>query len=119
MGQVTIAINGRRYEVNCDDGEEDRLRQLAVGVDRRVRTLAASVGQVGEARLLLLTCLLMEDELIEVGRSDAVAATGAADDAAVIGPPTSTAARVGPGLGDEIDRLAERIEAVATQLKET
>jgi cell division protein ZapA len=120
MGQVAIAINGRRYEVNCDDGEEDRLRQLAEGVDRRVRTLAASVGQVGEVRLLLLTCLLMQDELTEAGRGEATTAAGEARyDASATGRPPATVAdpRAGPDLGDELDRLAERIEAVAAQLK--
>ena len=119
MGQVAIAINGRRYEVNCDDGEEDRLRQLAEGVDRRVRTLAASVGQVGEVRLLLLTCLLMQDELTEAGRGEATTPAGeAGDDAGATGRPPATAdPGAGPNIGDELDRLAERIEAVAAQLK--
>jgi cell division protein ZapA len=121
MGQVAIAINGRRYEVSCDDGEEDRLRQLAEGVDQRVRTLAASVGQVGEVRLLLLACLLMQDELTEAGRGVASTAAGSvAEEAASARPPASPAAGLGidAGMGEEIDRLAKRIEAVAAQLKQ-
>jgi cell division protein ZapA len=105
MAQVAIAINGRRYEVNCDDGEEDRLRQLAEAVDRRVRTLGAAVGEVGEVRLLLLTCLLMQDELMEGAGGEGTTAAGRISSAA------------GPGVGNEIDHLAERIEAVAAQLK--
>ncbi|MFO1154596.1 MAG: cell division protein ZapA [Rhodospirillales bacterium] len=104
MGQVAIAINGRRYEVNCDDDEEDRVRQLAERVDQRIRSLAESVGQVGEVRLFLLTCLLMEDELEEAGREG---------NAAVDGDGTA------PLAGDAIDRLATRIEAVAAQLKQS
>ncbi len=114
MGQVAIAVNGRRYEVNCDDGEEDRLRLLAEGLDRRVRALAGSVGQVGEVRLLLLTALLMEDELIEAGRNGAAIAAGGHAVGIGRAPPTAADA----AIGEEIDRLAKRIEAVAARLKQ-
>ena len=119
MGQVAIAINGRRYNVNCDDGEEDRLRLLAAGLDRRVRALAASVGQVGENRLLLLTCLLLEDELAEAGRgAAAVAAVGLAAGGNAGGDAEAGRAAVADvAIDGDIDRLAERIEAVAAQLK--
>ncbi len=65
MAQVTIEINGRSHVVGCGDGEEDRLRALSKYIDTKVRELAAQVGAVGEARLLLLTCLTLADELGE------------------------------------------------------
>jgi cell division protein ZapA len=66
MAQVTVTINGRKYDISCDNGEEAHLTQLAEYVDRRVDELVAKVGQVGDARLLVMTSLLCADELSEV-----------------------------------------------------
>ena len=65
MAQVTITINHRNYPVTCDDGQEEHLQKLAGHIDRRVTDLVASVGQVGEARLLVMASLLLADDLYE------------------------------------------------------
>ena len=66
MAQVTVTINGRRYDISCDNGEEAHLTRLSQHVDLRVEELVAKVGQVGDARLLVMTSLLVADELSEV-----------------------------------------------------
>jgi cell division protein ZapA len=63
MGQVSVPVNGRSYAITCDDGQEARIRRLAQYVDAKVGEFVASVGQVGEARLLLLAALVIADEL--------------------------------------------------------
>jgi len=65
MGQVNVSINDRSYSVACGDGEEDHLRELARYLDGHVTELAKSIGQVGDARLLLLAGLLISDEYSE------------------------------------------------------
>ncbi len=65
MGQVSLGINGRQYEVQCDDGQESHLYQLADYVNGKVGELVSGAGQVGEARLLLMASLLIADELME------------------------------------------------------
>ena len=63
MGQVTVPVNGRSFTVTCDDGQEPRIRRLAQYVDAKVAEFVSSIGQVGEARLLLLAALVIADEL--------------------------------------------------------
>lgn len=63
MKQVSITINGRDYDIACEEGQEDHLRRLAGYVDRRVAELVTSVGQIGDTRLLVLASLLIADEL--------------------------------------------------------
>ncbi len=65
MAVVEVAINGRAYQVACDDGQENHLLQLGRDLDARVRDLAGSMGQVGDARLILMAGLLIADELSE------------------------------------------------------
>ena len=66
MAQVDVLINGKSYNVACDDGQENHLLQLAGYVDQRVQELVNSVGQVGDARLLVMASLLISDELSEI-----------------------------------------------------
>ena len=63
MGQVTVTVNGRTYRLQCGDGEERRLIELATHVGNRIDGLAAEFGPVGDDRLLLMTALLVADEL--------------------------------------------------------
>lgn len=62
MPLVNIMINGRAYTIACDDGEEDHLKELAGIVDDKAREVLGSVGQVGDARMMLMAALLIADE---------------------------------------------------------
>ena len=59
MAELDIMINGRSYAMACDDGQEEHLMSLAHHVGERVRDLAASYGQVGDARLLVMASILI------------------------------------------------------------
>jgi cell division protein ZapA len=68
MAQLTIEINGRSYVVGCEDGQEQRLLDLAATVDTQVRQVAADVGALGETRLMLMGALVMADDIVELRR---------------------------------------------------
>ena len=70
MPLVNVMVNGRAYTIACDEGEEEHLRQLAGVVDAKAQEVLSSVGQVGDARLLLMAALLIADEH-HGGREDA------------------------------------------------
>ena len=63
MAEVSLSINGRTYEIACDDGQEERLQVLAGYIDMRVAELTEQMGQIGELRLLVMAALLVADEL--------------------------------------------------------
>jgi cell division protein ZapA len=62
MPLVNVMVNNRAYTIACDDGEEPHLKELAAHVDEKAREVLASVGQVGDARMLLMAALLIADE---------------------------------------------------------
>lgn len=109
MPEIALSINGRNYRVTCGPGEEARLRTLAEAFDQRITALVRSVGQAGEAQLLLVAALLMADELDEA-RTELSKLRGAAASAAAAGQSEQQAAGA-------IDALAQRIEAIAEQLE--
>ena len=70
MAQITIKINDQDYKIACDDGQEKHLASLANYLDSKIKKLVDSVGQVGEARLLVMACLLITDELLELKKTN-------------------------------------------------
>lgn len=65
MSAVDVTINGRQFRMACEDGQEDRLRQLADGLDARIEDLRQRFGDVGEARLTIMAAMMTADELAE------------------------------------------------------
>ena len=74
MPLVNVMVNGRAYTIACDDGEEAHLKELAAHVDVKAREVLASVGQVGDARMLLMAALLIADEHHELSGKAALPA---------------------------------------------
>jgi len=109
MGQVTVTVNGRAYQIACEDGKERHVEQLAAYVEARVSELAQDVGQVGEARLLLLASLIAADELAE--------ARAAIKDGASTADGLKRMARIEDAAARAIDVMAQRIDAVAARLE--
>ena len=67
MAQLTVKINGYGYTVACEDGQEQHLQAMANEVEQRTESIKALGGSSGEGRVLVLTALLMADELHDMG----------------------------------------------------
>jgi cell division protein ZapA len=113
MAHLNVTINGRNYAIACEDGQQEHLGRLADYVKARVDELVDSVGQIGDARLLLMASLLVSDELSDA-YSDLEAARAALEEAK-----QSAAAAEAEGTTILIEQMAERIEAIAEQLEAT
>ena len=107
MSNVVVTINGRSYDLTCNDGQEQHLRDLAAEIGRRVDDLAKTVGQPGEARLLLMVGLLLADEL-----ADANAET----DRLQREPSRAPAIDEG-AVAASIERLAKHVQDIAARLE--
>ncbi|MGE0743741.1 MAG: cell division protein ZapA [Rhodospirillales bacterium] len=114
MSQIDVRINGRPYTISCDDGEESHVVELAGYIDRRLSDLVAKLGQVGDARLLVMTSLLIADELAEA-YSALEQAQGGEPVLRANGNGNGTVAD-NPALADSIESLARRIETIAARL---
>ncbi|MEL6112003.1 MAG: cell division protein ZapA [Pseudomonadota bacterium] len=104
MATVDITINGRIFKVTCDAGQEERLQTLAFWADERLQMIAGEVGQIGDTRLLLLTLLMVCDELFDLKDGDAASAN----------------AQTGATMAAQIARetaAIETLEAAATRVR--
>ena len=106
MADVEVVVSGRRYKLSCRDGEEDHLRALVRMVDRKADELTDALGEMTEARTLLLSALLIADELNDLRGAAAVARNESPAESAP-----------DPAYAVAIERIAERVERLATQLQ--
>ena len=67
MSQVNVTINGRQFRMACEDGQEDRVTDLARDLDARIEGLRAKFGEIGDTRLTVMAALTVADELAEMG----------------------------------------------------
>ena len=66
MATIPVRINGKDYQIACDDGQEEHLRALSFDLDERITQLAYQMGgNPGEVMSLVLAGLMMSDEAIE------------------------------------------------------
>ena len=110
MAQIVVKVNGRDFPLSCADGQEPRTRLLAQYVDAKIGEFAKNLGQIGEARLILLAALVIADELSDANE-------------AVQQERNRTGAPGGPGgeateaAAAGIREIAERIESIAARIE--
>ena len=65
MANVNIKFNGKEFLLSCDDGQEEHLQELAIYLNEKFNNLKASLGSIGENKLLLITSITIMDEYFE------------------------------------------------------
>lgn len=65
MPQVAMTIASRVYRVACEEGEEERLGELAKLVDGKIADMREKFGEMGDQRLTVMAAVTLADELLE------------------------------------------------------
>jgi cell division protein ZapA len=113
VGQVSINIRGRQYQIACDDGQEAHLARLGRYLDQRAEQAAPPAGSVSESLLLVMVALLVADELADT-TAEIDALKNVADNAGQLQNARDTAER---DVVKALDGVAERIERIAARLE--
>ena len=103
MPQIEISLNGRRYPVACEPGEEERVRSVAAFVDGRLAELKATAVHASDTQLLVMASLLLADELFDMREHAKIALVG--DDKELAG----AIAR----LTSQVETLTDRVDGEA------
>ncbi len=117
MPDVSINVGGRAYQVSCQPGEEHFLRAAAAILDAEAQPLQGQLGRLPEARLLLMTALLVadkaaaqDDELRQLrARLAGIEAQG---------PVTVEVPVIPATVGESLAGIAARVEALAGVVEE-
>lgn len=105
MAQVSVTIDGRKYRLACNEGEEARLEQVAGMVDEKIGELRRTFGEIGDQRLIVMAALTLADSLAEA--REAIAAERERAKAASARAEAQAA---------NLDALGARIEQLAGRL---
>lgn len=118
MPEVTLKINNRGYNMTCDEGQDQRLLDLSHYIDSRLQGIAQAGAARNENHLLVLTALVLADEVYALKADlDEMEKTGA------VAPPVQQDSGLSQDdekiVADALDHLAEKIERVAARLDHT
>lgn len=119
MPEVAVEINGRRYRMACEEGQEQHLLALAARFNSYIDGFKGDFGEIGDNRLTVMAGIAVLDELAESRRRIAQLEQDVAE-----------LTEAGQALSAEADELEERfakrlndaarkIESIATVLDET
>lgn len=119
MPEVNVEINGRKYRMACEDGQEAHLQGLADRFNRSIDGLKDNFGEIGDNRLTVMAGIAVLDELFEAERR-----------IAVLKQDVANLTHAGEAMASETEDLetrfarrladaARKIEAIATAIDET
>jgi cell division protein ZapA len=66
--EVNVEINGRKYRMACEEGQQQHLIGLAERFNTHVEALKGAVGEIGDNRLTVMAGIAVVDELAEAER---------------------------------------------------
>ena len=119
MPEVNVEIDGKKYRMACEDGQEAHLMELAERFNRTVLGLKGSFGEIGDNRLVVMAGIAVLDELaaaedrIEALKQDISDLTSAGREV------TIESEELEQRFARRLNEAARKIEAIAQAIDET
>ena len=116
MAHVIVQVNGRPYTMQCPEGEEDHLRELAELLDAEVSRVKTTVGNVGDIRMLVMAGLMVADRLSEaIQRIQALEeqVSGLRESRAIA---QAEVKAISQTVGDRLEAASKRLESLTRDL---
>lgn len=116
MAEVSVEINGRKFRMACEDGQETHLSGLAARFNSYIDEYKGAFGEIGDTRLTVMAGIAVVDQLTEAEKKLAAlkaeldAVTKAGNDVA------SEAEGMEAKFADKLGDVARRIESIATAI---
>jgi len=117
MGEVNVEINGRRFRMACEDGQESRLSALATRFNRYIDDYKDSFGEIGDNRLTVMAGIAVLDELVEAERQLAAARKELAEVTEAGHEVAKEAESLETGFTKMLTDVASRIETIAAAIE--
>ena len=128
MPEVNVTIGGREFLVACQEGEEHYLHAAAGLLDAEATAISAQIGRLPEARMLLMSGLMLADKAAGLEEQLRTAEQSIASQEAELErlrnqpapePERMEVAVIPDSVTDTLAELAARAESLAAEVEET
>ena len=119
MPEVTVEINGRKYRMACEEGQEPHLLGLAERFNRHIDQFKDGFGEVGDNRLTVMAGISVMDELAEAERKIALLKQDIATLTQAGNEVTTESEDLERRFAKRLNEVARKVEAIAKAIDET
>lgn len=119
MPEVNVEINGRKYRMACEEGQEPHLQMLADAFNRKIDSLKGSFGEIGDNRLTVMAGIAALDELQETQQEIAKLKQDVADLTRAGQEMAAETEEIEQKFARQMSDAARKLESIATAIDET
>lgn len=119
MPEVTVDINGRKYRMACEEGQEPHLLGLAERFNSHIDAFKGTFGEIGDNRLTVMAGIAVLDELAEAERRIALLKQDVASLTQAGEALTHEAEELERKFAKRLNEAARKVESIATAIDET
>ena len=119
MPEVNVEIDGKKYRMACEEGQENHLIGLADRFNRTVTGLKGSFGEIGDNRLVVMAGIAVMDELAEAENRIEALQRDIADLTTAVRELTIEAEELEQKFARRLNDAARKVEAIAQAIDET
>ena len=119
MPEVNVEINGRKYRMACEEGQEPHLLGLAERFNRHIDAFKGDFGEIGDNRLTVMAGIAVLDELADAERRIALLKEDVANLTSAGEALTQEAEDLERRFAKRMNEAARKVEAIATAIDET
>lgn len=112
MASVRITVNSKPYTIDCGEGQEDRVKELAKYIDTRMASVKNNSAAMAEDQLFMITSLILADEIFEAKENGATvsADTPAASTEGMV--PEEKVSAIIEEVSTRISQITKQVEAL-------
>jgi cell division protein ZapA len=119
MPEVNVEINGRKYRMACEEGQEAHLQSLADVFNTKIDALKGNFGEIGDTRLTVMAGIAALDELYEAHKQIAQLKQSVADLTHAGEAMAAETEEIEQRFARQMAEAARKIESIATAIDET
>ena len=119
MPEVNVDINGRKYRMACEEGQEQHLLDLAERFNQHIDSFKGTFGEIGDNRLTVMAGIAVLDELAEAERKIAALKQDVANLTQAGEALSHEAEDIERKFAKRLNEAARKLEAIATVIDET
>ncbi|MDR3473231.1 MAG: cell division protein ZapA [Devosia sp.] len=119
MPEVNVEINGRKYRMACEEGQEAHLQSLADVFNTKIDSLKGSFGEIGDTRLTVMAGIAALDELYEAHKQIAQLKQSVGDLTRAGEAMAAETEEIEQRFARQMAEAARKLESIATAIDET